>query len=133
MQTIEIHRDKLLPIIKENQKKHDDIYNAAVSGYWEKAEQVLQEKLAKVQAKQKIENYLGLAYPDNHADDYLRAISMIELSHQDVIDLSQQEFDQYVRNQWNWRSSFLTINSAYISGCAGPAGAIGINGSGLTF
>lgn len=127
MNTIEIHRDKLLPIVKENQRKHDEIYSAAVSGYWVKAEEVLTKKLAQVQAKEKIDNYLGLAYPENHTDDYSRVISMIELSHQDVLDLSQQEFDCYVRNQWGWRNSFLTVNSFYASGCAGPSGPSGLN------
>ena len=129
MQTIEIHRDKLLPIIKANQEKHDVIYTAAVSGYWEKAEQVLNEKLAKVKSHQKIDNYLNLAYPENHSDDYARAISMIELSHQDVLDLSVQEFDSYVRNQWSWRNSFLNTNTFYASGYSGPAGAVGVTGA----
>ena len=93
MQSILISREKLLPIVKANQEKHDSIFADAVSGYWVKAETVLKDKLTKIEAKQKIDNYLGLAYPENHADDYARAISMIELSHRDVLELSVQEFD----------------------------------------
>ena len=44
---------------------------------------------------------------------------MIELSHQEVIDLTVNEFDSYVRNQWGWRGSFLSSSSAFhFSGAA---------------
>ena len=72
MRTIEIHRDRLLPIIRENQKKHDEIFAGAVSGYWEKAEQVLSSKLNQIKNHQKIDSYLDFSYPENHADDYTR-------------------------------------------------------------
>jgi len=113
MQTIQIHKQKLLPIIQANKIKHDNFYNAALSGYWTKAQEVLTERLTNVKNHQEIDNYLGLSTPENHADDYVRAISMIQLSENDVLQLTEQEFDAYVRNQWGWRKSFNTINSSY--------------------
>jgi hypothetical protein len=117
MEKITIVKEKLLPLLKENKAKHDQIYDAAVSGYWVKAEEILNEKLAKIKIQEKIEPYLGLTYPENYADDYNKVISMVELTSQDLIELSHQEFDQYVRNIWGWRSSFLSCNSVYITGC----------------
>ena len=116
MQSIIIPKEKLLPIIESNKQKHDEIYNAAVSGYWVKAEEILQEKLVKVKAQEKIDNYLGLTYPVSYGDEYSRVISMIKLTSQESFELNQQEFDSYVRNQWNWRNSFLATNLIYCSG-----------------
>jgi len=118
METITILKEKLLPLIKENKAKHDQIYDAAVSGYWVKAEEVLNEKLAEIKIQEKIEPYLGLTYPENHTDDYNKVISMVELTSQDVIELNHQEFDQYVRNRWGWRNSFLGCNSTYGTGAS---------------
>jgi hypothetical protein len=115
MQNVYLNRDELLPIVKENKQKHDNIFSTAVSGYWVKAEEILNGKLNKVKAKQQVDNYLGLSYPEDHSDEYDRVIRMLELSSDDKIQLTSSEFDCYVRNQWNWRKAFLTVNSTYIS------------------
>ena len=118
MNTIIIEKDKLLPIVIENKKKHDDIYDAAVSGYWQKAEEILTFKLEQVKKQEKIDNSLGLTYPVNYSNDYTRVIRMLELTSENNITLTSNEFDAYVQNQWNWKNSFLGTNSLYITGCA---------------
>ena len=124
MQNITINKDELLPIVIENKQKHDNIYNAAVSGYWEKAEEILNTKLDKVKKHEQIDNSLGLTYPSDYSNDYNRVIRMLELSAENKIILSSNEFDCYVRNQWVWRNSFLGTNTNYITGfihCSGLA------------
>ena len=95
---------------------HDNFYNSALSGYWVKAEQVLTEKLQEAKNHKKLDNYLNLTFPESHSDDYVRAISMIELSENDVLQLTEQEFDSYVRNQWGWKNSFSSTNLQYTTG-----------------
>ncbi len=116
MQNITLNKNDLLPIVKENKEKHDNIYNAAVSGYWVKAEEILNTKLADVKEKKKVDNVLGITFPVNYSDDYNRVIRMLELSADEKIDLSSNEFDSYVRNQWHWKNSFLSTNSTYMTG-----------------
>ena len=119
MNTITINKNVLLPILIENKRKHDDIYNAAVSGYWQTAETVLTDKLEKVKNKEQIDSYLGLNYPVTYENDYNRAIQMLQLTSDDKVDLDFVQFDSYVRNQWTWKSSFLNSNSTYITGSLG--------------
>jgi hypothetical protein len=113
MQNITISVNKLMDIVKENKIKHDYIFDTAVSGYWVKAEEVLKGKLAQVQKKEEINNYLNLSYPSNHSDDYERVIRMLELTTDDKVNLTAKEFDNYVRNQWDWRNAFLLNYSGY--------------------
>jgi hypothetical protein len=58
---------------------------------------------------------LELLYPDNHTKDYERAIRMMRSSIYDEVRLSEQEFDSYVLNNWQWKDKFLTANSFYIT------------------
>jgi hypothetical protein len=127
MNTIIIEKEKLLPIVLENRQKHDNIYAAAVSGYWVKAEEILTDKLTKVKKQEKIEDSLGLTYPINYSDDYDRVIRMLELTSENQLTLTTKEFDSYVRNQWGWKHSFLGTNSCYISGFSPVTGSYLIN------
>lgn len=116
MNNVNIEKGVLLPIIEENKQKHNQIYVAAVSGYWAKAEEVLNQKLTQIKNQEKIDSYLGLSFPENHEDDYNRVIKMVALSSDNVLNLTQIEFNQYVMNNWSWRNSFLSTNSIYCSG-----------------
>jgi hypothetical protein len=118
MQNVRINKATLLPILVENKHKHDNIYSAAVSGYWDKAEKELNKKLVQVKKHEKIENYLGLDYPANFSDDYDRAIEMVKLSSDNELILTSQEFDCYVRNRWSWRSTFINSSTNYLTGMA---------------
>jgi hypothetical protein len=84
---------------------------------------------------------LGISYPENHTDDYERAIRMTNMSIYDTVELSEDEFDSYVLNNWEWKKRFLISNSAYLSnikgrgpanlgvaGSNGPTGAVGAVG-----
>lgn len=148
IKTVVVDKHVLLDIIKENKIKHDQLYTAAVSGYWLTAHSIIEQKrknfenyhkelyqefnkntdiiIEKIINRAKIEDYryipmqtsfnysIDLKYPENHAAEYNRAIRSIELNVYDKIQLSELEFNQYVMNDWSWKSAFVTANSAYI-------------------
>ena len=137
---INVSKKELLTIVVENKKKHDEIYEAAEKGYWLEAKEYL-EKYQKDQLTQMKKNYLKTCkdlkkqvnkelnmveqkkkdgyfymrkpFPENHSDDYQGTIRRLELSVDPEIELVDSEFDCYVRNKWQWRSSFLATNSSY--------------------
>ncbi|HXM03797.1 MAG TPA: hypothetical protein VN939_14390 [Chthoniobacterales bacterium] len=41
--------------------------------------------------------------PVDHTADYDRVISMLEMSAQDLVQVSAEQFDQYVLDNWRWR------------------------------
>ena len=57
--------------------------------------------------------YMSNKYPEDHGDDYTGTIRRLELSVDKEIELDTKEFDQYVRNKWEWRESFLLSNTGY--------------------
>jgi hypothetical protein len=57
---------------------------------------------------------LGLVYPEDHSQDYERAIRMMQMSVFDEVKLTVSEFDAYVMNNWEWKRNFLLSNRGYV-------------------
>lgn len=118
MDSVKMNRKELLKIVKENQKKHVEDYNEAVADY--KAGVV---KLAKLNLKlansgeleeiRKIKNVPQA--PTSYEDNYSRAIRMLELSVEDVIDVEEHIFNQLVLDEWGWKQAFTTMSATYKS------------------
>lgn len=149
-------KQELLSRLIENKAKHDVILNAAISGYWEIAQTVLQskqkklsEQLAewqsecdltfekyyrKVDAKEELpvhvtlkaiafDSALGLVFPQDHSRDYNRAIAMMQSSVYDEVQLTVDEYDAYVLNNWEWKKNFMVANSLYVNAVRGKLGS----------
>ena len=118
MNSVKINRKELLKIVKDNQKKHVADYEESVVDY--KAAVI---KLAKANLKlantgelpeiRKMKN-LPQA-PTSYEDNYSRAIRMLELSVEDVIDVEEHIFNQLVLDEWGWKQNFVAQSAMYKS------------------
>lgn len=118
MNSVKMNRKELLKIVKDNQKKHVVEYNESVEDY-----KVGVIKLAKANLKlansgdlaeiRKIKN-LPQA-PVSYEDNYTRAIRMLELSVEDVIEVEEHIFNQLVLDEWVWKQAFTAMASTYKS------------------
>lgn len=69
---------------------------------------------------------LGLVFPEDHSCDYDRAIEMMKATIFDEVRLSLGEFNNYMINDWSWRSIFnksiapYTSTDRMITGCYVP-------------
>lgn len=50
---------------------------------------------------------------ENHTEDYDLILDMLEDTDDNFVELTQQEYKQYVKDQWNWRAGFKAANSVY--------------------
>jgi len=145
---IKVSNEKLLTIVRENKKKHDEIYEAAVDGYWLEADEFLKKYqketliAMKKQYRKQVKDlkkqvakemrlidqkkkdggfiYMRKPFPENHSDAYQSVIGKLELSVDPEIELLDNEFEWYVRNKWDWRQSFLATNTNYANyACTG--------------
>ncbi len=53
--------------------------------------------------------------PVSYADEYTRAIRMLELSVEDIIEIQDSVFDQLVLDEWHWKTSFVASTALYKS------------------
>jgi hypothetical protein len=124
-------RQKLLDRIKENRDKHVAAYEEAWKGYLiEVAEQLEQcakdarANLKKLNGKEwevgddlhrEVVTHFGVnaQAPQTHADEYDRVIDQLAFTSVDEVVLTQQEFNQYVRDEWQWSRMFNETAGTY--------------------
>lgn len=116
MNSVKMNRLELLKIVKENATKHVADYDEAVADY-----KVAVTKIAK--ANLKLANTAELEQirkmkpvpqsPANYADNYNRAIRMLQLSVEEIIEVEEHIFNQLVLDEWGWKQQFVAQSAMY--------------------
>jgi hypothetical protein len=121
MQKLSFEKAFLVQRISENRKTHEQVYQEAKVTYRAKAEEALEARLRLVKSDGKFDLAFDLAVPFNHLEDYDLVLLMLKQCQENTVELTQEEYSQYVLDNWNWRRHFLTSNSRYsetaVSGC----------------
>lgn len=116
MKSVKVERAELLGIVRANKEKHITDFNEAVEDYKAAVLKLATAnlKLAKTADLNNISQIKGLpTRPSSYADSYTRAIRMLELSVEDVIELGEDVFNQLVLDEWHWKNSFTASAALY--------------------
>lgn len=119
MNAIKMNRLELLKIVQENKIKHIAEFNEAVEDY---KKQVLliagaNFKLAKTADLGKFKNIKAHpSAPVSYEDSYKRAIRMLELSVEEIIEVEEDVFNQLVLDEWSWKRGFVASTMSYKMG-----------------
>lgn len=109
-----ILKEELLEVIEENMSTHRDIFLKAIDGYKKEAINQLEEMLERVKKGNTISGYWNLIVPEDHTPEYERTIKMIEFDTRDEIELNENEFSQFVMDNWAWKKDWSASNTLYI-------------------
>ena len=116
MRSVKINKTELLDIVITNKVKHVKEFNEAVEDYKTAAIKVAEEhiKLAKTGDLEQIALIKAMPQkPASYVKEYDRAIRMLELSVEDIIELESDVFNQLVLDEWSWKNMFVASNSMY--------------------
>jgi hypothetical protein len=116
METIKVKKDELLQIVKDNRKKHKTEYAESIRAYRVKAGDLFARELEKIISGEKFVTSISIQKPESHIKDYDLVIQMLKMSVDDVIEMGQYEFNQYVNDDWSWKQTFSSSvysNSRY--------------------
>lgn len=119
MKTIKVPKEQLVGKIKENLENHRAEFEKAWDGYRAKYLKNIEAILdAAKDARRGTElvHFVNLTAPQDHTADYKRALEMLEWDTEQLVELTQQEFSQYVQDDWGWKEQFQTTNSMYLDG-----------------
>lgn len=98
----------------ENRETHRASYEKALAGYKIEARRELETELAKLGEGKEINRFLTATPPEDHTSDYDDVIDMLNMSTDTQIELTQQQFKQYARDDWGWKREWTTSNTSYI-------------------
>lgn len=118
MRSVKINKGELLKIVRDNQKKHVKEFNESVKDYKKAALKIAKEhvEMAKSGDLEQIAKIKSMpAKPNSYEKDYDRAIRMLELSVEDVIELEDDIFNQLVLDEWTWKHQFVASGALYKS------------------
>ena len=124
MHAIKMNRLELLEIVRANKEKHITEFNESVVDYKQLVLEFCQGnlKLAKTADLDKFKKIKSLpAAPVSYEDSYKRAIRMLELSVEDIIEVEEDVFNQLVLDEWQWKRNFAASNMLYKTASVGAA------------
>ncbi len=123
MKTVKVNKQDLKDILGKNMITHVEDYDLAWEGYRQAVISNAENLLARAKNVNKnnpVQLYIGLEMPENHEEDYVRAIEMCDWEVSEEVELSEGEFRQYVQDKWSWKNVFETSNMLY-TGSASPS------------
>lgn len=118
MRSVKVNKTELMEILQTNKKKHIKEFDESVKDYKKAALKVAKEhvELAKTGDLDKIAKIRAMPQrPSSYEDSYNRAIRMMELSVDEIIELEEQIFNQLVLDEWSWKTAFTASGALYKS------------------
>lgn len=125
MNSVNVDRLNLLEILRQNLKSHVTEYEELIDLYKKTALEIANTNLKIAKENVKIvEDSKSVPFelkplksmpviPTCYDKEYNRAIRMLELSTDTVINLEQDVFNQLVLDEWGWKQSFNTTSAFY--------------------
>lgn len=142
--TVVVNRLKLLETLRANRTTHIAAYTRAISVYKQQALTQLHAAVKRATEKltsryEKLQREIAdltdediplrssmltlvdeinvqMPVPQLHVKEYDAAIDMAAWDTRDELELTHAEFTCFVRDAWDWRSSFDSVTSMYLGG-----------------
>lgn len=113
---VKVDREKLLDTLRDNREHHVAQYREACAVFRRQARDVLSARLGGVETRavDKILQF-ELRPPVSYVDEYDKAITWVEWSTEDHIELDESTFEQWVLDRWGWQSTFDAVTGSYLS------------------
>lgn len=116
--TITVEKSRLIKTLNENKVKHAEKVAKAREVYRQKIIEELDKRLQEAKKGGDIDpGFLHrLPIPLDYTDEYERAIDQYEWELAPQIELTRQDFNRFVRDEWEWQQQFMASSAAYIGG-----------------
>lgn len=114
---VTVNKADLREKVQRNRDNHRLIFEEALEGYRLQAIEALDERIKDFRKGRipDLMEIIRLPVPQDHTSDYDRVLEMLDMHQGDTIDISQEDFANYVRDDWSWKKQFLSTASNYTS------------------
>jgi len=107
-------KERLRERVQANRDQHRAIFESAVEGYRGAVMKWFGAQMDRLRdGKDDFQVSFTGTRPQDHTEDYDRVLDMLDMSEDDTITLSEDEFAQYVRDDWGWKRNFMAMSATY--------------------
>ena len=115
MNGVKIKSSELLFILENNLSHHKDDIQEAIE--LRRNEIILYFK-QKLEVMESDESYspkesINFPLPKDSSSDYEKAIRMVQLTQDEIIELNEDQFDKLVMDNWEWKQSLVATSAFY--------------------
>lgn len=118
LKSVKVDRLKLIFKLKKNRDVHMAEFDEAWEGYVRAVVQKAQDILVRAKgwakdAKKPLSFDSSPTPPESHVKDYNRAIALLEWEIKPEVELSINDFNCYVLDDWGWKRDFNVSKMSY--------------------
>lgn len=126
MKAIRVNKVALVSTLKKNRDNHRKIFLEAVDGYKKTIIKELEFRLEQAKKGKRVEHFINIQQPQDQTRDYDRVLGMLDMSLDTEVDLTEQDYQAYVLDDWGWKKNFLHSNALYSKTAADTVASVGI-------
>jgi hypothetical protein len=101
-----VKKDELVAIVKDNRDNHRTLFEEALEAYRKRAQTELDKYVARLSKGDPVKVSVHMFPPEDHTDDYERALRMLDLDTRSEIELDEEDSAQFLMDDWGWTNSF---------------------------
>lgn len=113
MNVTRVKKTELMEKLLANRSEHRAIFEEALEGFRTQVIQEAERIIREAKAGKRFNHKISLVQPIDQTREYDRAIKMIEMSVDEIIELDEHKFQCLVMDDWSWKSNFLASNAGY--------------------
>lgn len=115
MPDIEIKKEELLSVLKENLKKHISEVKELLLARQLEINEFFTDEIGKMHDSDQYQpkEMISFPLPKDNSKSYEKAIKMVEMSVNDTIVLNEHQFDQLVMDNWHWKQDLIATSALY--------------------
>lgn len=113
MRSVKIKTQELLEVLRKNRETHQADFDKAIVGYREAVVKEIKTALRRAEEGKDVNTLVSAVKPSNYVKSYDTVIRMLEMSSEDTVELTMQEFNQYVQDEWHWKQEFAATSMLY--------------------
>lgn len=113
MEKVKVKKEDLIKVLQTNRDIHQSAFNEALEGYKISVEKELKSKLKDLKAGKDFDLYINLQKPVSYVKQYNDVIGMLEISTEEDVSITMEEYLKYYKNEWEWQSSWQLSNALY--------------------
>lgn len=106
MKDITVEKTELIGKLKANLAQHEEDYCDAYEAWKKAATEYHEQRIIEIRDDLKPASTSEPQKPSNYASSYQQALEMLQMEVRDVVTINENEFRQYVQDQWTFTLHF---------------------------